>query len=84
MSHRPRERAFRLGEIASGEPHLYCGHAPPPLMPSGLAVLLALCRRIHLAAQRWLSRRRREQIVIADAGAAELVPSPRARAGRVS
>jgi hypothetical protein len=83
MSHRPRERAFRLGEIASGEPHLCCGHAPPPLMPSGFAVLVALCRRIHLAAKRWLSRRRREQIVIEDAGAAELVPSRRARAGRV-
>jgi hypothetical protein len=83
MSHRPRERAFRLGEIASGEPHLYCGHAPP-LMPSGFAALVALCRRIHLAAKRWLSPRPREHIVIADAGAAELVPARRARAGRLS
>jgi hypothetical protein len=47
----PRQRsAFRLGDVISGEPQLYCGYAARPLMPRtiALATLLAASLAIRL------------------------------------
>jgi len=33
---------FRLGEVASGEPHLYCGYTPPRWAPRAYLLLAAL------------------------------------------
>src|SRR5262249_47126078 len=75
-----RERGeFRLGEVISGEPQLYCGYVPPPLMP-GLAsivvagALSAFCRRVFLRARAFASRGGRQSAAIVALPAAAIVP----------
>lgn len=55
----PHQRsAFRLGDVVSGEPQLYCGYAARPLMPRTIVLVTSLCRRMAAAAQNLFRRAR--------------------------
>lgn len=72
---------FQLGDVISGEPQLYCGYVPPPLMPGVASILVAgalsaLCRRIFRRARAFASRSGGEPATITEFPSAPRAPAP--------
>ena len=75
--------SFQLGDVASGEPQLYCGYVPPSSMPGAASILVAgaltaFFRRVFVRARAFASRAGGKPAAIVELRAAPIAAPVRA------